>query len=486
MISADAAQLNASADSLLRAGKVSEAIVAYRELLARYPDRPDAWYNLGYLERVDRRFETALVSYDQAIARGLKGPEEAFVNRAAILSEHLLLPAEAERELLKALAIAPTFLPAWHNLGQLREDRNDLDGARDAYSSALAIAPSDGRSNARLAALDVFQGQAEAAIRRLEIPLARVRGGAEAAQLEFAMANTLDALGRYDQAFARYHRANAMASAASYLRYDPAVQDRLVDDLIASHPISTTSTFSSPAMHSQSPAPLFICGMFRSGSTLCEQVLARHSRVTAGGEFEEIPMAVASTLAPYPAALDSVAAATLAKVRDSYLSRIQTLFPGADLVTDKRPDNFLHLGLIKTLFPASLIIHTVRNPLDTILSVYFLHFADAVSYSSQMDDIVHYYKSYRRLMAHWQRLYPDIVAFDYDAFVASPLPRTKALLADCGLEWEACCDPMQKVTEEIRTASAWQVRQPVHTRSAGRWRNYASYISDVRAALERD
>ena len=143
-------QLSAQSIHLLQTGRFAEAIEAFRQLVAAAPEIPDAWYNLGYLERNTRQFEAALVSYEEAIKRNLQHPEDAYVNRAAILSDHLLRPDEAEQELLKALAIEPYFLVAWHNLGQLREDRNDISGARQAYGSAIAIAPNDGRAHARI------------------------------------------------------------------------------------------------------------------------------------------------------------------------------------------------------------------------------------------------------------------------------------------------------------------------------------------------
>lgn len=128
------------------------------------------------------------------------------------------------------------------------------------------------------------------------------------------------------------------------------------------------------------PAPLFICGMFRSGSTLAEQILARHSRITAGGELEFTPAMIGADRQPYPQTLADASPAKLAKLMQNYLDELRAILPHADLVTDKRVDNFLHIGLIKAIFPDARIVHTTRDPLDNILSIYFLHFAGGVAY----------------------------------------------------------------------------------------------------------
>ena len=166
-----------------------------------------------------------------------------------------------------------------------------------------------------------------------------------------------------------------------------------------------------------------------------------------------------------------------------YLQTLSGLYPGAEYVTDKRPDNFLNIGLIKTLFPDARIVHTTRNALDNCLSIYFLHLDQRMSYALDLLDIGHYYREYRRLMAHWQALYgPDILDFDYDAYVRDPGPAVERLLAFCGLEPDENCLRGSGATGAVKTASVWQVREPLHERSSGRWRNYARQL----AALEAD
>ncbi len=476
------ASLRNRAIGRMNAGRVREAIAAYRQLTAGGAATPDDWYNLGYLLRVERRFEEALDAYGEAIARGVGRPEEVHLNRAAILSEHSNQHDAAQQELKRALALNPAFIMAWLNLGNLHEDRGDAAAAREAYERVIALDPHNGRANARLGTLDVFGGAPDKGVRRLQ-PLVTAPQVPMAARAEmgFALGQALDAAGRYDEAFHAFARANELTESGKRPgeRYDAAAADRLFAAIKASFP--------SPAKAADQPGSeklIFICGMFRSGSTLVETVLGRHEAVTSGGELEIIPAFAATALQPYPQAAADLSPAAIAQLRDAYLAEVRRLHPGFRCLTDKRPDNFLHVGLIKTLFPDARIVNTVREPLDNILSVYFLNADESVSYKTRLEAIVHWYAQYRGLVAHWKRLYPDdIFDLNYDALVAEPEPVVRSLLAFCGLEWDPACLAPERATELVRTASVWQVRQPLHRRSSQRHLNYASHLRAIEAQL---
>ena len=236
----------------------------------------------------------------------------------------------------------------------------------------------------------------------------------------------LDACGAYDAAFDAYAAANRASRAcapAGAVLYDRRQQELFVDRLIAAFPRALPRT-GRPA---QGVRPIFICGMFRSGSTLTEQVLAGHSQVTAGGEIDFVPELARTALAPFPERMAQVTSAQLEELAGELFRGPRAALSRGRHVTDKRPDNFLYVGLIKSLFPDAKIVHTTRNPLDTCLSVHFLHLDHAMGYALDLMDTAHYYRQYRRLMAHWKSLYgADILDFDYDTFVRDPRPADRA------------------------------------------------------------
>ena len=476
--------LHRRAAQLMREGKLFEAIEAHRRLLAAAPRLADAWFNLAYLERAARQFPQALQSYGKALELGISRPEEVHVNRAVILSEYLEQDEAAEMELRAALEANPGFLVAWLNLGNLYEDRGDGEGAIAAYRSALAIDPANARGLARLAGLTQNGAEDDPVIGELQRALAAPAVPAEdRAELGFALGHALDAAGRFDEAFAAFtaaNRASRESAPPPGIIYDRAAHERLIDRIIAAFP--------QPAAAEESAAeagPIFICGMFRSGSTLVEQILASHSQVKAGGELEIIPAMVERELQPYPEAVAGLDRDRVERLRRLYLEQLRAVFPDAAHVTDKRPDNFLHIGLIKTIFPAARIVHTRRNPIDNMLSIYFLHFQHSVEYGLDLADIAHWYRQYVRLMDHWRRLYgEDILDVAYDSLVRDPEAEIARILQFCGLVWEDSCLSFHENRGIVKTASVWQVRKPLYQRSSGRWRNYRAHLGDLVAAFE--
>jgi tetratricopeptide (TPR) repeat protein len=459
------------ASHLRKDGRLDEAIAAYERLLRIKPDLPDSWYNLAWLQRRARAFENSLASYRRALDLGVRQPEEVHLNRAVIYTDHLHEPEKAEREINAALQKNPSYVPALLNLGNIREDLGDRSGARTAYERALDVDPDNMLALARLAGLSHSAELDATLAARLRSALEQPGAtAAERADVGFALANLLDASGKYDEAFAAAGAANQASRDASQATYDRNTHEHVVGRLIAS--------FDEPVPPSDAvPGPIFICGMFRSGSTLVEQILGAHSRVTTGGELDLIP-ALVGRITGYPESVKRAGTAAIAQWRQAYLEGLPAQPSETRLITDKRPDNFLHIGLIKTLFPSARIIHTRRNPLDNLLSLYFLHLDPGMAYALDLDDAAHWYREYLQLMGHWRALYPDdILDVDYDDLVREPRPVIERLLGFCGLEWEDNVLDFHRGRSAVKTASVWQVRQPLHSRSSGRWRNYERQLS---------
>ncbi|WP_404368425.1 tetratricopeptide repeat-containing sulfotransferase family protein [Sphingomonas sp. MMS24-J45] len=475
MSGASSSELLKKAEPHLRRGEWEQAIALLQASLAIDSAQPDAWFNLAWAQRAVRSFDDALGSYQEAIDRGVSHPEEAYVNRAAILSDHLFNPQRAIAELEAASLANPSFVPALLNLGNLYEDLGVPDLARAAYGRALEVHPGNGRAHARIAMIDLAVGASAGVVDRLRKAIDQTTTLEDRAELLFALGTALDGAAAYDDAFQAFEAANWIARSIAPQRYDPIAQEALVDRLIAAYPADR------PVAVAGSPvqAPIFICGMFRSGSTLLEQILGRHSAVHCGGELEALP-ALARSLRPYPEAAAALSAEQVVALRADYLK----LAPATGILTDKRCDNFLHIGLIKTLFPESKIVHTRRNALDTFLSVYFLHFGEGVTYGNDLSEILHFYRQYLRLMAHWRKVFSnDIIDFDYDHLVAEPDKAIFDLIGELGLPWEDGCLVAGSEANVVRTASAWQVRAPVHRRSSGRWQRYRHRLEGVVAAL---
>lgn len=468
-----------SAARLREQGRFAQAAQAYAAVAQATPDVATTWYNLGFCQRMSGQFEAALTSYQNAISRGLDAAEEAHLNRAAIFSEALRRDADAQRELRRALELNPNYLPAILNLANLFEDFGRRQEAIALYVRALELAPKSSTALARYANLLQDGPEICAVVPRLrQAQNSPETTGADKAELGFSLGRILDRSGEFDAAFQAYANANAESRHALGGVYDRAAVEALVEKII--------EVFSDPVPTPESPgwSPVFVCGMFRSGSTLAEQVLAGHRRISPGGEIGVLPALVQETLTPFPERASKLERAILESLAKEYERRARQLVPGADLITDKWLGNYLYVGLIKRMFPSAKIVHTVRHPLDNVLSVFFLHLDASLGYAVELLDTAHQLRLSRRLMAHWRGMYPsDVVEFHYDEFVAQPRAAAQALVEALGLDWDEECLAIQRRTNAVKTASVWQVRQPLYATSSGRWENYRRQLEEVRSYL---
>lgn len=489
------AQLRNQAALLLQQGQIKEAIDAHQRLLLQQPRHADTAYNLGYLFKADGQYTKALDAYNQALQLGIAQPEEVHLNRAVIYSDHLRRDIEAEHELKRALVLAPQYGPALLNLGNLYEEQGKRLDAIHYYQCILDLANNAKTHEnsiylsalARIAHLKPPSDLNDILFSQLHIAASNAKSAEDRANLYFALGRAFDALEDFDSAFQAFSDAN-LAVKRTGPRYDREKIEGTIDSLIAAFPIVAVETLQDNAVTNN--APLFICGMYRSGSTLVEQVLAAHPLVIAGGELELLPKLLTKTLAPFPQSMARLDDRQCQNIANGYLEQLKLIFqPSSEIryITDKRPDNFMLIGLIKRLFPAAKIIHTTRHPLDNGLSIFMQHLHPSIAgYASDLADIGHYYAQYRRLMAHWQGLFKDsIFQFDYDTFVAEPNKTLASLLAFLSLEMDERCVNFHTLGNTVKTASYWQVRQPLYNSASGRWEHYREHLQALESEFRK-
>lgn len=480
-LSADEQALLSQASVMRQGGRSAEAATAYQALLSRRPDLTDAWYNLGLVLRRTGRYAEALEAYGEALKRGVTTPEEVHLNRAVILADDLARPDDAKVELDRALALNSRYLPALINLGNLNDDLGRRDAARDAYERALAIDADNPLALSRLAASKQPVDKCDPLVERVVSALSRASDPPSRAELGFALGRLLDACGDYDGAFDAYSAANRASRLSTGALYDPRWVESFVDRMIAAFPDAGP-----PGADSGGEAPIFVCGLFRSGSTLVERILTGHPELRPGGELHILPRLIGASLRPWPEAASGLGSAEFQRLADSYLSIAEAMRPGSGRLIDKRPDNFLNIGLIKRLFPSARIVHTVRDPRDVCLSNWMLHLDPSMPHALDLDDMAHWHGQYVRLMVHWKALWPsDIWDLSYDDLVADPQVVAGAVMRFIGLDWREDLLDFANRPGAVQTASVWQVREPLYTRSSGRWINYAHRLSpDWLASLQ--
>ena len=170
----------------------------------------------------------------------------------------------------------------------------------------------------------------------------------------------------------------------------------------------------------------------------------------------------------------------LRSTANGYEQLLRKVTPTGGLVTDKRPDNILYLGYIKSVFPGAKMLVTERNILDNCISIFSHRFGSNMSYACDLGDILFYYKELKRLTEHWNQVFPkSLHSIDYDDIVTNPHTVITDALRFLNLEWDENCNNFHQLRNSVSTASVWQVRKPIYQSSSGRWRNYSVHLDKL-------
>ncbi|PQM62387.1 MAG: hypothetical protein CML47_00895, partial [Rhodobacteraceae bacterium] len=160
---------------------------------------------------------------------------------------------------------------------------------------------------------------------------------------------------------------------------------------------------------------------------------------------------------------------------------------GASYVTDKMPQNFLHIALICSAFPEAKIVHTRRQPAATCWSNFKEYFPNGINYSFNLDDIVDYYSLYEDLMMFWNQYYKErIYHLDYELLTHNQNSATRDLINHLGLNWEDRCLYPERNNRSVRTASQQQVRSKVYRGSSDDWKKYKPFLEGKFDRIEND
>jgi len=420
---------------------------------------------------------------EAAYRAGLEvAPDHAALHTAHAMAERALGRVDnAAASVRRSLAIRPDAADSVALLGSLAIDRGRFEEAETLLNKALTLSPGLPEALTGLTAVRKMTGADGAWRDAAERTLSRGLPVAHAIGLHHALGKYCDDVGDFDAAF-EYHRRGHELARRSRPPYDRAATTARVTRTVAVFGRSALEALRPAGLPSDRPA--FVFGMPRSGTTLAEQILASHPQVHGAGEVLFWQFAADAECASPPAQR----MATIGALGRQYLAAFEGLPAAAVRVIDKLPSNFKNLGLIHAALPAARFIHLERNPLDTCLSIYFQGFTAAHAYATDLTDLAHYYREYRRLMAHWrQTLPPDLLLeVRYESLVDDPEHWGRRMLAHLGLPWDPRCLESHLTDRPVLTASSWQVRQPIGKGSIGRWRRYERYLEPLREALGDD
>jgi len=365
--------------------------------------------------------------------------------------------------------------------------------AMASYRAASALRPSYGEAYWSFANLKKYPFTDE--------EVATMRVEEERAQIElpdryhlcFALGKALEDRGQYEAAFRYYERGNALKK--SETRYKPGsieYNTRLVQQTFTGEFFATRRGWGC-----QSPGPIFIVGLPRSGSTLIEQILASHSQVEGTMELSNIPRLVQSLQGrdnydsykkfwdQYIAAISTRGADEFRRDGAEYLAETQIYrVEGKPFFTDKNPNNFRNIGLLQLILPNAKIIDARRGAMACCFSNYKQLFATGQEFTYSLEDLGSYYRWYIELMEHWDRVLPGkVLCVQHEQLVDDLEANVRRILDFCGLEFEPACLEYWKTERRIHTVSSEQVRRPVSREGIDQWRHFEPWLGPLRQAL---
>lgn len=222
--------------------------------------------------------------------------------------------------------------------------------------------------------------------------------------------------------------------------------------------------------------PLFIIGLPRSGTTLLAERLARHPDICQRGELPWLPI-----LAEQVVTGDGGYRERLQRAATTYAAQLRQDDSGAHWMLDKQPHNFMHVDVILALFPNARFLYCKRHARDNALSLWMQSFqAGTQDYAYDFTDIGAVIQGSRRLMKHWLTRYPDAIrAVEYEHLVSTPASVLRSVMDWLELPPHDLLSSDTGGNSIISTASLWQARQPINTRSLHRWENYAAYVPEL-------
>ena len=469
-----------------RFGVLEDADFLLETALELDPDNIQLRLDFIDVLRKRQKFEAALA---QAKALHEREPDNP------LFQSHLAIESMQTGDFDQALVLFETILQALPedpatltSRGHALKTLGRQDEAIASYQSAARVRPNQGDAWYALANLKTYRFSDDELARLRSQEKAPDLGFQDRIYLCFALGKALEDRKDYAAAFEYYERGNNLKRAQT--RYK---SDQMEEELEAQASICTPELFDKQAGKGcPAPDPIFIVGLPRAGSTLIEQILASHSQVDGTLELPNI-LALSHRLRGrnrvsdrtfYPRVLHDLDAGKLRALGEDYLDNTRIHRQGAPFFTDKMPNNFRHIGLIKLILANAKIIDARRGAMACCFSGFKQLFAEGQEFTYGLEEIGRYYRAYVRLMDHWDAVLPgQILRVHHEDVVEDVETQVRRILDFCGLPFEQACLDFHHTKRAVRTASSEQVRQPIYKQGVAQWRHFEPWLEPLKSAL---
>lgn len=370
-------------------------------------------------------------------------------------------------------------------LGHALKASGDLPGAIAAYQKCYHYKPEFGDAYWSLANTKTYRFTPFELQQMQNLSSSDDSSTDDKIHFHFALGKAFEDSKAFDNAFQHYSKGNQLKQ--QQLKYDPENFERQVAQQIETCNVDLFNKLGD--VGDPSLEPIFIVGLPRAGSTLLEQILASHSQVDGTMELHNI-LGLASRLQGqanrYPTILPELEKPYFKRFGEQFLQDTQVYRSGAPFFIDKMPNNFLHIGLIKLILPNAKIIDARRHPMACCFSGFKQLFGDGQDFTYGLENIGRYYRSYVKLMDHWNTVLPGFVLrVQHEQVIDDLEGQVRRILNFCGLPFEQQCIDFHKTQRTIKTPSSEQVRQPIYRSGLDQWKNFEAHLQPLKEVLDQ-
>ena len=368
--------------------------------------------------------------------------------------------------------------------GHAQKTLGESDRAINSYQTAYQVKQDHGEAFFSLANLKTYEfSKNELNIMREQLKRVDLTMR-DKAYFHFALAQGCEAVGEYDEAFFHLDSGNKIKNKQSKYSIE-----RMDKELQAQIDVCDELFFEKHGQGGhETKDPIFILGLPRAGSTLIEQILASHSMIDGTLELPNI-LSMAQSLrgddiygkeGNYPKSMENLSLEKRIAMGEKFISDTSMHRNEAPRFTDKMPNNFRHIGLIHLIMPNAKIIDARRYPLDCCFSMFKQLFAQGQEFTYGLTEAGSYYKSYIKLMNHWDQVLPNkILRVNNEDIIDDLEGQVVRMLNFLELPFEESCITFYETDRSVRTASSEQVRKPINKAGMDRWKPYAKYLGPL-------
>lgn len=457
---------------------------AFKSVVKLDRDHAAAWAHLAKLNVGEGRIAAAESALREV--RRVQPNDPMVIELTGTVLNSLGEYEAAELFFERAHEMSPQNPSALMNLGNVRVFLGKIDDAVALFKRAIDLEPNSAQCHWGLA--NSAKAKDDTHIKTMQGLISSGRQSKRSQGfLHYAIGKENEDLGNWPEAFSAFTQgARARRETVEFNEADETAMFEAIKETY------TAQWLANCPAGAEDPAPIFVLGQPRTGTTLIERVITSHSQVYSAGELQQFGLAVrrASRHAD-PKRFSKelfIAAATVnpAEIGNMYLRSTAKLRDKSPFFVDKLPVNYLNIPLILAALPKAKIVHLVRGPMDACFASFKQLFADAYLHSYDQSEMARHHARYRDLMAHFRQEFPGrIVDISYEDTARDLEPNARKLINALKLDWEDACLNFHESSSGVATASSVQVREPAHTRSIGRWRRYETELLPMMGELTR-